>query len=693
MLSLLQARQLYKLNFQHIESLAMQEGLNDQEFPSDPWLVKALSVGYAIFLNASKQKIVHQPQLLAKPLPKKDETSFLFSILFNTIKLFGVSQFLQLIWILLKNITSLISILNNVLFVWKGAPPTPEDLESILITPLGGDLSKEFREQGSIGIRIAFANFFDIQTTTQLKALKEAQRRSLLRLSESEVQSENQKAIADSRAEFSEYPACFHFKSLQAFRDLFVTLPLPAIADTFEDDEVFAYLRLAGPNPLMLERVTAESPLFKKFPVSESQFQSVMGEHDSMQRAGLEGRLFAVDYEMLHGAVLGTFGATREQQKYLYPAISLFAVPDQSQSERYLQTIAIQCGQNPHQYPILTRHNAGKYAWLAAKSAIQVADATIHEAISHLAYTHLLVEPFVVCTHRQLPEIHCVFKLLHPHFEGTILINFGAWKLLTAPGQAVDSLLPPTIDQSRTLAVLGLRQRGFNDQMLPKRLEEQGLMDLEALPLYPYRDDGLAVWSALHDWVSAYIRLHYPSDQSVVDDVALQNWSQELIDIDGGRVEQFGDDGTGVIMTVDYLIDALTMIIFTGSVQHAAVNFPQKDIMSFAPAMPMAGYVPGSVIPMIQSEEDWCNMLPPEDQAKQQLQVLHVLGGVNYTQLGDYRVSERESFGSDAAQALCLFHKRLKEIEQDINDRNNQLPQKFEYSYLKPSLIPQSINI
>ncbi|NJN23728.1 MAG: hypothetical protein HC810_04150 [Acaryochloridaceae cyanobacterium RL_2_7] len=210
-----------------------------------------------------------------------------------------------------------------------------------------------------------------------------------------------------------------------------------------------------------------------------------------------------------------------------------------------------------------------------------MADSTIHEAITHLACTHLLIEPFVVTTHRELPESHCVYCLLMPHFQGTILINYGAWKLLTAPGQGVNSLLPPTIAQSRTVAVQGLRQLGFNDQMFLKHLEDRGVMDKEALPLYPYRDDGLAVWHALHDWVEAYLKAHYSDDmeqanKAVKDDEALQNWAREIIHLDGGRLEQFGDEGDGKISTLSYLADALTMVIFTGSAQHAAVNFPPE---------------------------------------------------------------------------------------------------------------------
>jgi arachidonate 15-lipoxygenase len=46
---------------------------------------------------------------------------------------------------------------------------------------------------------------------------------------------------------------------------------------------------------------------------------------------------------------------------------------------------------------------AGK-AWTQAKYVVNSADANHHELFSHLAWTHLVIEPFVVCTHRNLSE-------------------------------------------------------------------------------------------------------------------------------------------------------------------------------------------------------------------------------------------------------------------------------------------------
>jgi hypothetical protein len=72
-------------------------------------------------------------------------------------------------------------------------------------------------------------------------------------------------------------------KSLDDCKNLFKTLPLPPIADTFQDDTVFADMRVAGPNPLVIVKMTGP---IAKFPVTNQQFQSVMGNNDDLGTRG-----------------------------------------------------------------------------------------------------------------------------------------------------------------------------------------------------------------------------------------------------------------------------------------------------------------------------------------------------------------------------------------------------------------------
>jgi arachidonate 15-lipoxygenase len=276
--------------------------------------------------------------------------------------------------------------------------------------------------------------------------------------------------------------------------------------------------------------------------------------------------------------------------------------------------------------------------------------------------------------------------LLRPHFEGTLAINDAAQSSLIAPGGGVDKLLASTIDNSRVLAAVGLQSYGFNQAMLPKQLEKRGVDDIEKLPVYPYRDDALLIWNAIHQWVGDYLSIYYKSDANVQNDSYIQNWATEAGGFDGGRVPDFGEDGR--IQTLDYLIDAVTLIIFTASAQHAAVNFPQGDMMNYAPAVPLAGYQPASVLKGEVTQQDYLNLLPPLEQAQEQLNLVYILGSIYYKTLGDY--SDNYFKDTLVKTALQAFRNNLSEIEATIHQRNQNRPT---YEYLLPSKITQSINI
>jgi arachidonate 15-lipoxygenase len=465
--------------------------------------------------------------------------------------------------------------------------------------------------------------------------------------------------------------------NLKEYEKLFPQMKLPAIANTFGQDDVFAYMQVGGYNPLMIQRVTN---LGNNFPVTNEHYQGVMGRDDSLGAAGNEGRLYLADYKILDGAVNGTY---LKAQKYLYAPLALFAVPRGTENSRMLRAIAIQCGQNPDENPIVTP-KSGKYAWMFAKTVVHIADANYHEAVSHLGRTHLFVGAFVIATHRQLPANHPLSLLLRPHFAGTLAINEEAQRNLIAPGGGVDRLLGASIDNSRVFAVRGLQSYGFNTAMLPKQLELRGVDDTQLLPVYPYRDDGLLIWNAIHEWVSDYLRIYYRTDADVQKDINLQAWVAEAQAFEGGRIPDFGEENGG-IQTREYLIDAIALIIFTASAQHAVVNFPQKEIMSYAGIVPLAGYAPASTLlkPEV-TEQDYLNLFPPLEQAQKQLNLLYLLGSTYYNKLGDY--PQAHFLDTKVLPLLQKFRNHLQKVEETINQRNLNRPP---YIYL----LPQSINI
>ena len=85
--------------------------------------------------------------------------------------------------------------------------------------------------------------------------------------------------------------------------------------------------------------------------------------------------------------------------------------------------IAIQLGQTPGpEFPIWTPNDA-EYDWLLAKMWFRNADYQVHQMKSHLALTHLLVEPVAIAMFRCLPPAHPVHKLLREHVQFVIAIN------------------------------------------------------------------------------------------------------------------------------------------------------------------------------------------------------------------------------------------------------------------------------
>lgn len=611
-------RQKYQYNYTHIPPVAMVDTLSPEEQFSSAWRLMVAKVGFEILVNT----IIVNRGDQGKVGASDDVKAFLLETFRETLAEYPRLSRLKVLWQGAKFVPRL---------MFGRLPLDAEELEELIVEIIKS-VSDDF-------LRDFAAN---VQQKLKLDSPK-------------------------GRGQ-----------DIKDFQALFQTIDLPAIAYTYETDEVFASMRVAGPNPVMLRRLSQPDT---RLPITDALYEAVMGEADSLANAYSEGRLYLADYGILDGAVNGSFP---QEQKYLYAPLALFAVP--KTGDRRLRPVAIQCGQNPDAFPIHTPQS-NPYAWLCAKTIVQIADANFHEAVTHLARTHLFIGPFAIATHRQLPDRHPLSILLRPHFQGMLAINNEAQAKLIAPGGGVNKILSATIDASRVFAVIGVQTYGFNSARLPQQLKQRGVDDPDSLPIYPYRDDGILIWDAIHNWVTAYLKLYYADDTAVQQDASLQDWAQELSAYEGGRVQDFGE-ANGQIQTLSYLIDAITVIIFTASAQHAAVNFPQKDIMSYAPAMPTAGYAELKDLGEHTTKEDYLSLLPPLIQAQEQLKLLHLLGSAHFTQLGQY---EKDHFQDANVKApLEQFQNRLEEITDIIYERNRNRPA---YEYLLPKNIPQSINI
>ncbi|MBP9163759.1 MAG: hypothetical protein KBF99_11290 [Leptospiraceae bacterium] len=466
---------------------------------------------------------------------------------------------------------------------------------------------------------------------------------------------------------------------LQEYNDLFASIPIPKQDLDFQTDENFAIMRVAGWNPAVIEGV-GELP--KNIPFTDKLFKAIPGfKDDSLALAIKEKRLYIADYKAL--ASLEN-GYQPNGEKYCYAPIALFAV---DKKEKKLMPIAIQCGQDPREYPIFTPKSS-EWSWKMAKTVVNSADGNHHELVTHLSRTHLYLEPFVVATYRQLSALHPLYRLLVPHFKGTIFINYLAKAKLIAPGGGVDYLLSGTIESDAGVAIQSVLDLKFNESFFPASLKKRNVMDISSLEYYPYRDDGLLVWNAIENWVRSYLKKFYKTKEEILEDFELQLWAKEISSITGGRVKDFGEDGNGKLETFEYLVLTATQIIFTASAGHSSVNFPQKELMLYAPQVPLALYDEAPSSNKKYTEEDWIKMLPSLDIASLQLNIGYVLGAIHFTKLGEYPMFWFK--GSVEEKMLDVYQEDLKKVEQIINSKNKT---RYPYMFMLPSRLTQSINV
>ncbi|MDX1960339.1 MAG: lipoxygenase family protein [Leptospiraceae bacterium] len=464
---------------------------------------------------------------------------------------------------------------------------------------------------------------------------------------------------------------------LEEYNDLFKTIEIPRKDRDFLSDENFVKMRLAGWNPCLIESI---DKLPKKLALTDSILRLAKGfKNDSVESCLKEKRMFLVDYKDL--SFLEN-GFQPNGEKFCYAPIAVLA---KSKKSNELTLVAIQTGQDSKKFPIFST-GSDYWAWQMAKAVVNSADGNHHELISHLGLTHLVTEPFVIATHRQLSKFHPIFQLLVPHFTGTIFINHLAKTKLIAPNGGVDYLLSGSIQSDVTVTIQNHLKYGFNDLDFPSQLKRRKIYDPKILEYYPYRDDGLLVWNAIQNWVGSYLNLYYPDNSFITKDYELELWAKEIVSELGGRVKNFGEDGNGKITTISYLTKAITQIIFTCSAGHSSVNFPQKELMIYAPEVPLGLYDKAPDSGREYTEKDYFSMLPTLDMASLQLNLGYTLGAIYYTKLGEYKNFEDRKVFS----ILQKFQKELKEIEQVIEERNKN---RYSYTFMLPSKITQSINI
>ena len=191
-------------------------------------------------------------------------------------------------------------------------------------------------------------------------------------------------------------------------------------------------------------------------------------------------------------------------------------------------------------------------------------------------------------TMRNLPDPHPIFKLLRPHFRYTMAINCRARASLINDGGIIDTLFAIGGKGRQELMRRGGTAYNIHLTNIKRNTKERGVDDPKTLPGYHYRDDGFKLWNAMESYVRNVVDDFYRDNAAVKGDDELQKWAQDIHTY--GFPGYFGaEDGHGFPEQIDgkeTLIELCTLIMFTGSAQHSAVNFGQYTYYGFVPNAP-----------------------------------------------------------------------------------------------------------
>ncbi|KAK7880222.1 hypothetical protein WMY93_033105 [Mugilogobius chulae] len=206
--------------------------------------------------------------------------------------------------------------------------------------------------------------------------------------------------------------------------------------------------------------------------------------------------------------------------------------------------------------------------WLMAKLWLRLADFQVHQLDSHFLRTHMMSELCAVATVRNLPSVHPLHQLLMSHLQTSLQINFQARTILLNSGGVFDKAIGCGLDALPLVLSRSASRLRFRSLCVPLDLEERGLSDL---PRGTYGSDALRVWSALLRFVIGWLDLCYRGDEDVQRDSELQTWVRDIYDHgfppESGFPQRF--------QTKAELAEFVTVVIFSCSALHAAVNFSQ----------------------------------------------------------------------------------------------------------------------
>ncbi|XP_016123878.1 arachidonate 5-lipoxygenase-like isoform X1 [Sinocyclocheilus grahami] len=452
------------------------------------------------------------------------------------------------------------------------------------------------------------------------------------------------------------------------------------VMEHWKEDFMFGYQFLNGCNPVVIRKCT-EIP--DKFPVTQKIVQDSLERGLTLEEELKEGNIFIADYELLDGVTPNATDPCTLQ--YLAAPICLLY----KNSQNKIMPIAIQLGQRPGEDTPIFLPSDDEYDWLLAKIWVRSSDFHVHQTVTHLLRTHLISEVYGIAMFRQLPAVHPVFKLLLPHIRFTIAINTKAREQLICECGLFDKANGTGGGGHVELVQKSMKTFTYRSLCFPEAIKARGMESREELPYYFYRDDGCSVWEAVTSFVTDVVDIYYDKDETVQEDEEIQAFVKDVCSF--GMQDFDKCEFPKSLQTKEQLVEYLTIVIFTASAQHAAVNFGQFDWCSWIPNSPPTMRKPP---PTKKGEVDLkyiVESLPDRGRSCWHLGAVWALSQFQENELFLGMYPDEHFIEKPVKEAMVNFRKNLAEVAKVIKCRNEG--KKLPYYYFSPDRIPNSVAV
>ncbi|XP_039546675.1 polyunsaturated fatty acid 5-lipoxygenase-like [Pimephales promelas] len=442
---------------------------------------------------------------------------------------------------------------------------------------------------------------------------------------------------------------------------------LERVMRDWSEDYMFGYQFLNGCNPVMIKKCM-EIP--DKFPVTHEMVKDSLEKGVTLQEELKAGNIYIVDYEILEAV------ETLKPNHYLTAPLCLLYKNRLDQ----MVPIAIQLSQTAGEESPIFLPSDNEHDWMLAKMWVKSADFLVHQLVTHLLKTHLMSEVFEIAMHRQLPPVHPVYKLLKPHVRFTTAINAVARERLISEGGVITQITSLNRAGIDRVIVSAMKTLTYESLCFPEAIEARGMKDV---PKYHYRDDGMKIWEAILNFVFAVVEIYYDSDEKVQGDEEIQGFVKDC---------HIGMQRPHITLnTREELVKYLTVVIFTASAQHAAVNFGQFDWYGWIPNSPSTMRKPPPKQKGTVDMKFIMESLPDRGCSSKAIGTVWALSRFQEEEryLGDY--PDMGFTEKPVKEAIKTFRKKLGEVAKEIKRRNQGL--RLEYCYLSPDRIPNSVAI